>query len=145
MDLLVCYWSEVDNRVEIKHLTSIMFGHTKVPDVVTEILKSLEELAIPLLLLLTLGMDGPNKQVYTEQNKWDKKEKGYQQLVKFPQSCLIHVCHNTFKEGIAKYGYNAKELCLNLYYLFKRSSCQWQDLFDIEESLGFELILLCHV
>ena len=60
MDLLVCYWSEVDNIVKIKCLTSIMFGHAKAPDVVTEILKSLEKLAIPLKLMLSLGMDGPN-------------------------------------------------------------------------------------
>ena len=39
MDLLVCYWIEVDNRVKIKYLTSIMLGHAKVPTVVTEILK----------------------------------------------------------------------------------------------------------
>ena len=37
-----------------------MFGHAKVPDVVAEILKSLEKLAIPLKLMLSLGMDGPN-------------------------------------------------------------------------------------
>ena len=60
MDLLVCYWSEVDNRVKIKYLTSIMFGHAKVPDSVTQIFKSLEKLAIPLKLMLSLGMDGPN-------------------------------------------------------------------------------------
>ena len=59
---------------------------------------------------------------------------------------MIHLCLNSFKKGIAKYGYNAVELCLNLYYFFKRSSCQQQDLFEIEESLGLEeLILLCHV
>ena len=38
----------------------IMFGHAKSPDVVTEILKSSEKLAIPLKLMLSLGMDGPN-------------------------------------------------------------------------------------
>ena len=70
MDLLVCYWSEVDNRVKIKYLTSIMFGHAKAPVVVTEILKSLEKLAIPLKLMLSLVMNGKKcKQVYTEQNK----------------------------------------------------------------------------
>ena len=36
MDLLVWYWSKVDNRVKIKYLTSIMFGHAKVPDVVRD-------------------------------------------------------------------------------------------------------------
>ena len=70
MDLLVCYWSEVNNRVKIKYLTSIMFGHAKVQAVVTEILKSLEKLVIPLKIMLSLGMGWTKcKQVYTEQNK----------------------------------------------------------------------------
>ena len=97
--------------------------------------------------MLSLGMDGPNvnKSILNKINEI-KKEKGYQQLVKCPQSCLIHVFDNSFKKGIAKYGYNAEELCLNLCYIFKRSSCQQQDLFEIEESLGLEEhILLCHV
>ena len=86
MDLLVHYWSEVDNRVKIKYLTSITYGHAKVPDVVTEILKVLEKLAIPLRLKLYLGMDGPNvnKSILNKINEI-KKEKGYQQLVKCPQ------------------------------------------------------------
>ena len=85
MDLLVCYWSEVDNRVKVTYLTSIMFSHAKVPDVVAEILKSLEKLAIPLKLMLSLGMDGPNvnKSILNKLNAI-KKEKGYQQLVICP-------------------------------------------------------------
>ena len=147
MELLVYSWSEVDNRVRIKYLTLIMFGHGKVPDVLTEIPKSLEKLAIPLKLMVSLRMDGANvnKAILNKINEI-KKEKGYQQLVKCPPRCLVHVCHNSFKKGIAKYGYNAEELCLNCYYFFKRSSCQQQDIFEIEESLGLEeLILLHHV
>ena len=85
MDLLVCYWSEVDDRVKVTYLMSIMFGHAKVPDVVAEILKSLEKLAIPLKLMLFLGMDGPNvnKSILNKLNAI-KKGKGYQQLVICP-------------------------------------------------------------
>ena len=108
MDLPVHSWSEVDSRVKIKYLTSITFGHAKASDVVTEILKSLEKLAIPLKLMFSLGMDGPNvnKSILNKINEI-KKEKGHQQLVKCPLSCLIPVCHNSFKKGIAKYGFNA--------------------------------------
>ena len=31
-------------------------------------------------------------------------------------------CHNSFQKSMAQYGYSAEELCLNLYYFFKRSS-----------------------
>ena len=52
--------------------------------------------------------------------------------------------HNSFKKGITKYGYNAEELCLTLYYFFKRSSYQWQDLFEIEEYFELEELILLH-
>ena len=60
MDLLVFCWLEVDSGVKIKYLTSVMFGHAKAQDVVTMIFKALDKLPIPLKLMLSLGMDGPN-------------------------------------------------------------------------------------
>ena len=41
MDLLGCFWSEIHNEVKVKYLTSIMFGHAKAADVVTEIVQAL--------------------------------------------------------------------------------------------------------
>ena len=35
-----------------------------------------------------------------------------------------------------KYGLNAEELCMNLYYFFKRRACRRQDLFQIEVISG---------
>ena len=129
MDLLVCYWSEVDSGVKIKYLTSVVFYHSKEEDMLTEILKALEKSAIPLTLMLSLGMDGPNinKSILNKLNEIKN-----QQLVKCPPS-------------VAKYGYNIEDLCLNIYFIFKRGPHQWQDLFKLEESLGLEeLILLQH-
>ena len=37
-----------------------MFGHATASKVVEEMLQTLEELALPLQLMLSLGMDGPN-------------------------------------------------------------------------------------
>ena len=54
-----------------------------------------------------------------------KKEKGYPELVQSPQSCLIHVCHNIVWAGLKKYGSDAEELCLNLYYFKKGVSVTW--------------------
>ena len=44
----------------MRYLASIMLGHAKADTVVHEILKTLEKLALPLKLVLSLGMDGPN-------------------------------------------------------------------------------------
>ena len=92
-------------------------------------------------------MDGPNvnKSILAKMNQL-KKEKGYPELVQSPQSCLIHVCHNSFRAGLKKYGSDAEELCLNLYYFISKSPARREDLLVIEEALGLdELVLLHHV
>ena len=74
-----------------------------------------------------------------------KKEKGFKPLARYPVSCLIHVCHNSFCKGVTQYGDNAEELCMNLYYVFKNNLCRKEDLFEIEETLDLEEpVLLCH-
>ena len=147
MDLLVHFWSEIHNEVKVKYLTSIMFGHAKAADVVMEIMQALENLSLPFKLMLSLGMDGPNvnKSILAKMNKL-KKEKGYPELVQSPRRCLIHVCHNSFRAGLKKYGSDAEELCLNLYYFISKSPARREDLLVIEEALGIdELVLLRHV
>ena len=61
-----------------------------------------------------------------------------------PSSCLIHVCHNSFRKGVKQYGDNAEELCMNLYYFFKNNPCRREDLFEIEETLDLEELVLLH-
>ena len=124
-----------------------MFGHAKLVNVVKEILTALEELDIPLKLMLSLGMDGPNvnKSILNKLNKI-KKGKGFPEIVSLPTSCLIHVCHNSFRKGILKYGFGVEELCMNPFYFFSKTSCMQSDLFEIEQSLGLEeLVMLSHV
>ena len=145
MDLLVHYWSEREHVVKVKYITSIMFGHAKADTVVDDMLQTLEELASPLRLMLSLGMDGPNvnKSVLNKLNKI-KTQKGFKELISCPTSCLIHVCHSSFRKGLSKYGINAEKLCISLFYFFSKSSCRHADLFEMEESLGLEeLVLWC--
>ena len=78
MDLLVCYWSEKSNGIKVIYLASIMLGHAKADRVVHEMLKVLEKLALPLKLILSVGLDGPNvnKSILGKLDE-KKKEKGY--------------------------------------------------------------------
>ena len=122
-----------------------MLGHAKADTVVHEMLKTLEKLVLPLKLVLSLGMDGPNVNKSILGKLDEKKEKGFKPLGRCPVSCLIHVCHNSFCKGVKQYGDNAEELCMNLYYFFKNNPCRREDLFEIEETLDLEeLVLLCH-
>ena len=100
---------------------------------------------MPLSLMLSLGMDGPNinKSILSKLNTM-KKDKGWKQLVNCPTSCLTHVCHNSFRKGLLKCGFNAEKLCINLFYFFNKTSARQKDLFDIEQSLGLEEQVLQH-
>ena len=60
MDVLAWFWSETHNEVRVKYLTSVMFGYARSEDVVKEMPGLLNKLAIPLRLMLSFGMDGPN-------------------------------------------------------------------------------------
>ena len=115
----------------MRYLASIILGHAKADTVVHEMLKTLEKLALPLKLVLSLGMDGPNvnKSILGKLDE-KKKEKSFKPLARCPVSC-----HNSFCKGVKQYGDNAEELCMNLYYFFKNNPCRREDLFEIEETL----------
>ena len=106
---------EESKEIKVRYLSSIILGHAKANTVVHEMLKTLEKLALPLKLVLSLGMDGPNVNM-SILGKLDekKKEKGFKPLARCPVSCLIHVCHNRFCKGVKQYGDNAEELYMNL-------------------------------
>ena len=76
-----------------------MFGHARAEDAVKEMLGVLDKLALPLRLMLSLEMDGPNvnKSIRHKIHQVNK-EKGYQPLVKFPSSCLISHMSQQFSE-----------------------------------------------
>ena len=127
----------------MRYLASITLGHAKADTVVHEMLKTLEKLSLPLELVLSLGMDGPsvNKSILGKLDE-RKKEKGFKPLARCPVSCLINVCHNSFCKGVKQYGDNAEELSMNLYYFFKNNPCSREDLFEIEETLELEELVL---
>ena len=73
----------------MRYLASIMLGHAKADTVVHKMLKTLEKLALPLKLVLSLGMDGPNvnKSIL---GKLDEKEKGSKPLARCP--VILFMC-----------------------------------------------------
>ena len=91
VDLLVQNCSEVDNGIKIKYLTSIIVVHAKTQDMVTEVLKALEKLTIPLKWILSLGMDGPNvnKSIQNKSHQIKRRKAIDSQLAtKLSDSCL---------------------------------------------------------
>ena len=60
LDVLVQFWPETHNEVRVKYLTSVKFSHARAEDVVKKMLGVLDKLVIPLILMLSFGVDGPN-------------------------------------------------------------------------------------
>ena len=90
-----------------------------------EMLFVLDKLAVPVRLMLPLGADGPN--VNKSINAQDKLGQERDRLSTIgagahpaPNSHVTTV----FPRGWLSMDTNAEELCLNLYYFFKRSSCR---------------------
>jgi hypothetical protein len=139
MDVLVRFWCEGKGEVQVRYLSSIMFGHAKAVDVVAELMALLDRHSIPLEQLLSLGMDGPNvnKSIQAKIDKV-KRENGLPPLVMCPKSCLLHTCHNSFVKGMKEFGLESENLANQIFYFFKRSPTRRHDLLDIQEALGLD-------
>jgi hypothetical protein len=147
-DLLLRYWSEDTGQICVQFLKSLMFGHAKGKDVAAAILETLNEegFQLPLKQLLSLGSDGPNvnKTIWTAINE-HLKESALPGMLPFI-SCSLHVVHNAFRQGLNKYGENAEELVLDLFYFIKASPCRKEDLSETQLNLGLdEQIFIRHV
>ena len=73
-----------------------------------------------------------------------KRRKKVTNHLRYPVSCLVHVCNNSFCKGLKQYGDNAEELCLNLYYSFKNNPSRREDCFEMEDTLDLEELVLLH-
>ena len=62
MDILVRYWSESEQRVTVRFLSALFFGHAKGVDVGNEIIKLVfyQDTCFPAERLFNLSSDGPN-------------------------------------------------------------------------------------
>ena len=102
MDLLLRYWSEQHQEVRVKYFTSVMFGHAKVEGVVKEVMDALQKWAVPLKLLMSLEMDGPNvnKAVCSKVNQL-KEELDEPTLVMCPQAVTPCVSQQLQERSVA--------------------------------------------
>ena len=96
---------------------------------------------IPVDKLITLVRDGPNvnKAIMRkiEQTIKDKHPefKGFVDL----GSCVLHVVHNGFSEGLEMYGKDIDQLCLDLHAIFKYNAARRKDYQQLQANLGADI------
>ena len=102
MDLTLRHWSSTDNEVIVTFYTSLFFGHAEADKVVSRMIEQFHEDNIPVYKLVTLARGGPNvnkaimrkiEQTITDEHP---EFKGFVDL----GSCVPHVVHNGFGEGL---------------------------------------------
>ena len=122
MDILVRYFSETNGEIKVRFLKALVFGPAFGEKVGDELLKTLEELELPLKLLLS-NINAKLKQCFKRQ------------LVN-TGSCQLHVVHNTFRKGLERYGEDIENLCIDLFYFFKLSAARREDFLKIQQNLS---------
>src|SRR5438876_1517325 len=58
MDIVIRYWSEDNNQVSTRYLTSVFLGHATAADLQAKFLEGLGGLSLPKLI--QVSMDGPS-------------------------------------------------------------------------------------
>ena len=99
MDLLIRFWNQETDRVEVTYLTSELLGHQRAEDLLQALEKGMAQLDNKKMI--QISMDGPN--VNWKVMKLFFKEK-YQRNPEDPQlletgSCGIHTVHGAYKTG----------------------------------------------
>lgn len=138
MDVLVRFFSSSTGSVQVRFLHALMFGHAFAEKVTQDLLNLLQNLKLPLTYLLSLSCDGPNA------NKSIKRkmqaaitDAGSKGLVDIG-FCNIHVIHNAFRKGLEKFGSEAEEFCIDLFYFFKLTACRREDFATVQQTLGLD-------
>ena len=137
MDIHVRFFSSISNQVADRFFKSIMFGHKPAEKVANAILDCLKEDNIPLNKCIGLTRDGPNVNKATE-TKMNAilHDSGCPGLLNLG-SCVLHTVHNTFKAGLEKYGGDAQDLVIELFYFFKNAARR-EDFAEVQMALNLE-------
>lgn len=114
----VRFWPTSKSKVLSHHLETFFLGHAKATDIVSHLLKAIDNAGLPLANILMLSSDGPNvnKAVFKLMNEEVKtvREKGLINV----GFCNIHMLHNAFLKGMCVFGSNASDLVISLFHYF---------------------------
>ena len=110
IDVLVIYFSQTNGKIKVRFLKALVFGHVFGEKVGDELLKTLEELGLPLKLLLSISSDGPNVNKTVKANINAKLKQCFKSQLVNTGSSQFHVVHNTFGKGLESYGEDIDEL-----------------------------------
>ena len=108
------YYSDNHNEVRVRFLKAAVFGHAYAESVANELCETLQKFSLPLKYLLSLSSDRPNVNQAIKTNINSKLKANYQRELVDTGPCQLHVVHNSFREGVDRYGSDVK-ICVMIY------------------------------
>lgn len=139
LDVLVCYFSEVQKQVAVEHLRSFHLG-SATADILLRCVNEATE-NIPRAGFFSFFSDGPN--VMKSLKKKLVREHG--SLVDVGE-CTLHKVHNAFSHALDSFGTEVETVVVDTYHFFKNSAVQSANLKEYPKLSGLpEAVFLHHV
>ena len=98
MDLVLRYWDNIENKVQVRYWNSMFMGHGAASDLFAKFNECLK--GIDLTKLIQVSVDGPsvNWKFYKKVEKsWEEAELSKLVII---GSCSLHVVHGALKTGL---------------------------------------------
>lgn len=137
MDLVLRFWDNVINKVQVRYWDSMFLGHATAADLLKKINEGLA--GLNLSKQIQLSMDGPNVnwKVLSHMKK-EREKAGLNKLVNIC-SCNLHVVHGALKSATEATGWKLKAIMKGLFQIFKDSPALREDFISITGSTTFSL------
>ncbi|XP_049522642.1 uncharacterized protein LOC125945108 [Dermacentor silvarum] len=118
MDVLVRFWSDAEESVKTRYLTSCFLGRTRAEELVSAFKSATDGLSRSKIL--QISMDGPNVNMkFLREIKQELCESSDGCQILDVGSCGLHVVNGAFKTGHAATGWQLVEFLRAIYNLFK--------------------------
>ena len=141
MDLTLHHWSLTHNEVIVTFYTSLFFGNAEADNEVSRMIEQFHEDNISVEKLITLvgGRPNVNKAIMRKIEQTIRDE--HPELKRFVDlgSCVLHVVHNGFGEGLEMYGKDIDQLCLDLHAIFKYRATRREDYYQLQANVGADI------
>ena len=130
-DFLVRFWSELEDQVVTRYLTSTFCARTSADELQKMVLNILESCEISIDKFANLSTDGPNisKGLHRRLDQ-QLKENIHHGLIPF-NPCVLHKVHTGFHNGLLEYGKDMENLPFDLHGWFKIAPCKREDFVQV--------------
>lgn len=134
LQVLIRYYSTSKCKIITQHLQTMFIGKATADILSEKIVSAVENANLSLTKLLMLGSDGPNVNKVTRLINDQILHCRSKNLINIG-TCSIHTIHNAFLKGIDKFGENAEQLIILIYYYFKGWPTRWEEFETILDKL----------